>query len=157
MHIFGTPIRKVSMELLDRLAEEHAAESLTHDYKNGLPSKGENLEKTDLLGDLASFANSAGGVLVIGFDEATWTISGVAGWDDGLHPKRIDDLARNTVPTLPRLRHRTITRNDGSPPVALVGIPRSLSAPHAVNRSRPGASSPPGPWVPVLDVKRPAG
>ena len=104
---------------------------MTHDYKASLPRGGKTPERQKLLAGLGSCANAAGGILVVGLDQATWTLPGVAGWNEDSHVKQLDDVSRLTVPPLPQLRHRTLTR-DGAPPIALVGVSRSLAAPHAI-------------------------
>ena len=104
MRIFGAPIDEVDLTMLERLRDDRMAESLTHDYKRQLPALGHDKEKGKLLAQLTSFANTAGGVLVVGFDGQKWELPGLADFDEDEDVRRVDELARLVEPPLPMER-----------------------------------------------------
>lgn len=80
----------------------------------------------------ASFANTSGGVLVVGFNETVtpWEICGLANFDEDIGVRSVEQLLRQNVePPIPGLKYRVL-RRDGGSPVLLIGVPRSLSGPH---------------------------
>jgi len=138
MFIFDTPLAQIDVAFLERLAAERVRESLTHDYKRQLPEKRDDEGKRKLLAAVASFANTAGGVLVLGFDEQKWKLPGLLEFDPDGDVRRIDEMVRaNIDPPPPRLEHRILLRGT-EPPVLLVGVPRSLAAPHALSLQHGG-------------------
>jgi hypothetical protein len=60
---------------LDQLLANRVDEDLFLDYKHGNEAQKKNAAMT-IRQYLAGFANSAGGVLVVGIDEATWNVTG---------------------------------------------------------------------------------
>ncbi len=66
---------RMSRYELDELVKESTPEDLFLEYKHGRLLEKREAAQT-LRKYLSGFANSAGGILIIGVDEATWTVTG---------------------------------------------------------------------------------
>lgn len=137
MRILGASIGAVSAEFVERLRADRTQESETHDYKAVLPDSRNDEAKADFARSVTAFANTQGGVLVYGLDapkRGEWTLPGLPGFNYDERINSLDQvLASKCDPRLPRLTYREVVRGD-APPLLLVGVPRSLGAPHAVMR-----------------------
>ena len=132
MQILGTRFDDIDFALLEQLRADEVPESVTHDYKSKLPDTRDDAGKARLARVASSFANTRGGVLVIGFDEtvAPWTIPGLPNFDADRDVARVEQILRSGIePPIPGVRYRPLYRPDG-PSVLLVGVPRSLAGPH---------------------------
>ena len=141
MRLSGKVVGELTLEDIQTLVDNRVAESRTLDYKRDLPGR-KDADKREVLADVCSFANTAGGVILYGIE----TQRDAAGADTGI-PERItgvevgnaDELARwftqvirdGLSPSLRRVGIQAVTLQPGRALVAL-GIPRSLDAPHAV-------------------------
>ncbi len=131
--MFGAPIDKITFQDVETFLETGVREGFALDYKADFPS---HLEKT-----LAAFANTYGGMILIGVDE---TASGAAllplrgvelkpGLRERVLQKGLDAVH---PPILPEI-HVVEFRSDPSKPepdraIIVVGVLESDAAPHAV-------------------------
>jgi hypothetical protein len=122
---------------IEALRDNKVHEGRTLDYKVKLPGNSDG-DKKELLADVSSFANAAGGDLLFGIDESEGVpsdIPGLDGVDIDAEILRLDSIIRTGVePRIPTVQIRPI---DGfqQGPVLLVRIPKSWSSPHMVTYS----------------------
>lgn len=126
----------------DNLAEADLAEllaikvpeSIRLDYKRDMYGSTDS-EKREALKDISSFANTAGGHLVIGVTEAAGVpsaIDGVTCDDPDAVLTRINQLAINGLePRIEGLRVRSVPLGNGNH-CFVVRVPRSWNSPHRV-------------------------
>lgn len=126
---------------IDALVQSKKTERRTLEYKAELPL-GSDEAKREFLGDISSFANSAGGDLLYGVTDErdangqpTGTpleACGVTGINETSEQLRLESMIRDGV--APRIAGVQIKAIAGFPkgPVILVRIPRSWAAPHMV-------------------------
>lgn len=135
------PLAAIGTEDIEALLKERTHESRTLDYKRDLLlSKDE--DKRELARDVASFANSAGGDIVFGVEEAKdaekknlgypGRIVGVDCPNFDATKQRLESIVRDTLD--PRVQGIEIVAVPGFErgPVIIVRIPRSWSGPHMV-------------------------
>jgi hypothetical protein len=134
----------VSISNLDfeEIAERHLIEQIQVGVPEGVlvDYKKENYGRTDadikeFLKDVSSFANTAGGHLIIGIDEsdgAPIKINALAG-DPDQELQRLENLARDGIePRISGLRMKSIPISGGGS-VIVLRIPKSWSPPHRVS------------------------
>jgi len=95
---------------------------------------GRDDDKREFLADVSSFANTAGGHLVIGMDEAGGVATALPGvaLDPDAEIRRLDSLARDGLqPRLLNIRFHFIRLMNGNVAI-VVRIPKSWSPPHRV-------------------------
>jgi hypothetical protein len=83
----------VTEAMLQSLMDDRVAEDLYLDYKHGRELVDRKKGAATIREYMSAFANSAGGVLIIGIDEATWTITGAKAPGGG----RLDRWAYSTL------------------------------------------------------------
>lgn len=141
MRIRGKMVGELRAEDIVSLVENRVAESRTLDYKRDLPGR-KDADKRELLADVSSFANTAGGVLLFGIEterDANGADTGIPVCFKTVSVTNLDETTRwlsqvigdGLSPSLRRLAFQPITLPTGETVLAL-GIPRSLDAPHAV-------------------------
>jgi hypothetical protein len=131
LRILDRALGEIDVEFLQRLATEQVSESRTHDYRGSLPPARVANERDRFLETVASFANTEGGILVFGFREAAWELTGLPGFNPDGDVRRLEEMALRLDPPLPHLYPRVLTLEGGGH-VLLIGVPQSFSAPHAV-------------------------
>jgi hypothetical protein len=134
VQILGTPLDRIDFAFVDRLVQDRIDESVTHDYKARLPDKKDIAAKARLARSACAFANTRGGVLVLGVDsESTpWSIPGLDQFDSDNDVTRMVQILRSAIdPPLPRVEPRIISADDGRQ-LLLLGVPHSFAAPHRV-------------------------
>ena len=108
-------------------------EGILIDYKREMYGKKDDDVK-EFLKDVSSFANTSGGHLIIGIDEAggiPTEITPLSG-DADQDLQRLENLARDGIePRISGLRMRAVAVNGGY--VVVVRIPKSWSPPHRVS------------------------
>jgi hypothetical protein len=137
MSLLDIPLDKITADDLRRLIDTGAAESLHADYKAATYGATPE-QRREFLADISSFANSAGGDLIIGVTEQNGIPNGFRPFTDHPEPelRRLDDMARGGLqPTITNLRMRAVPSPAGGY-VIIVRIPRSYNAPHQVVRDR---------------------
>jgi hypothetical protein len=155
MALLHIPLTQITAAHLQALKDTGAAESRTIDYKRETYGPNDNSE---FLADASSFANTAGGDIVIG-------VAAKQGVPTGLVPLTIDldkeqlrfeECARTGLePRLPKLDFHRIVVPGGS--ILIIRIPRSFAAPHRVirqNSNRFWARSSGGKYQPNVDELR---
>jgi hypothetical protein len=122
---------------LDDLIQAGVPEGLLLDYKRD-PYGSSDADKKEALKDISSFANSAGGHLIIGIEETNGvptTLRGVRTDPDSLI-NRLESLARDGIePRILGIRMRPVALRGGGT-VIVIRIPRSWNPPHRVSAAR---------------------
>jgi hypothetical protein len=131
--MIARPFNDITEADLIGLIANGVTEGRTMDYKRSLPGNSD-ADKKEFLADTSSFANSGGGDLVFGIDEAAGLptqIIGVQAGDLDLEIRRLDSILAAGLS--PRIRYtmRTVTTAAGLP-VVILRVERSWSGPHRV-------------------------
>jgi len=118
---------------LTALIANGVAEGRTIDYKLTLPGNSD-ADKKEFLADASSFANTSGGDLIFGMDEARGLptqIAGIRTADHDLEIRRLDSILAAGLS--PRIRYsmRSVATTAGLP-VLIIRIERSWAGPHRV-------------------------
>src|SRR6266851_8623661 len=116
------------------LISSQVAEGKTIDYKRDKVGNGDT-DKKEFLYDVSSFANTAGGQLIFGMEEAEGLpigLPGIAGIDPEQETIRMEQLTRDGIrPPISGLQTGTVRLTNGN--VALVvRVPKSWNPPHQV-------------------------
>jgi hypothetical protein len=124
---------------LEELRANGVGEGILYDYKLELYG-GSDAEKKEFLKDTSSFANTAGGHILIGVDEDQGLPTGFPGLIEDIdkEKQRLESLLRDRIePRILGVRIQPIALANGRH-VLVVRIPRSWNFPHAVlqNKSR---------------------
>jgi Putative DNA-binding domain len=118
---------------LDDLLANGVTEGKTIEYKKVLPGNSDS-EKKEFLADVSSFANTTGGDLIFGIDEAQGAPAGIPGLvlsDPDLEVRRLDSIISDGLEPRIRFATRVIQRN-GSLPALVLRTERSWIGPHRV-------------------------
>jgi len=141
MRVLGKSIKQVAPEHIKRLVSDGIQEARELEYKLKLPGQSYK-DKRDFLAEVSAMANTAGGTIVYGIKERKdeegkntgipESIEGLEKLNFDQAKQRLDNLLRNCLE--PSLTHHLIPPpvTVGSNQVLLVGVPRSLFAPHMV-------------------------
>lgn len=128
------PLDSITADDLTNLVAAGTAERKTMDFKRTLHIA-TDAQKKELLADLCSFANAAGGDVIVGIVEQAGKakdIVGISEDDVDALILRIENTARDGIrPRIPGLASRGIPSGNGKSCV-VVRIPRSWMAPHMV-------------------------
>lgn len=128
------PLEAIVAADIDRLVENGVAESSRLDYKLTLP-RGTDEDKKEFLADVSAFANTVGGDIVFGVEEAQGLASrivGVGNIDVDSEGLRLESMLRDGIePRLPGVRLQWIS-GPWSGPVLVLRVPRSWAGPHMV-------------------------
>lgn len=134
MSIAEIPLDKIDESTLQSLVRNEVDERLRLDYKLKL-AHGTNDEKKELLRDVASFANTAGGDILFGIRDEQGKpveIVGVSIDNPDAFKLQVESLVRdNLEPKLSGHAVRTVPLQRGKY-VVVLRIPRSYAGPHAV-------------------------
>jgi Putative DNA-binding domain len=128
---------RLSETELERLRENEVAEGIDLDYKRDLYA---HSDKKEFLKDASSFANTAGGDIIIGMAENGGVPTELVGVDGNLdrETQRLESLLRDLMePRIPGIRMRAVPLTNGRR-AFVIRIPKSWNPPHAVlhNKSR---------------------
>ena len=150
MQLRGVPINRLEERHIQKLLEDQVSESRVLDYKLKLPrlsGSAGDAEKAKLafVKDIASFANTAGGVILFGVEckeSVSQPDTSIPSEIPGIEPanldafvQRVDDLMRASLdPPLHGLEVRDVPLECGQS-VFAIGIAKSQRAPHAINMS----------------------
>jgi hypothetical protein len=118
---------------LDDILANGVTEGKTIEYKKVLPGNSDS-EKKEFLADVSSFANTTGGDLIFGIDEAQGAPAGIPGLvlsDPDLEVRRLDSIISDGLEPRIRFATRVIQRN-GSLPALVLRTERSWIGPHRV-------------------------
>jgi Putative DNA-binding domain len=124
---------------LQSLVENGVAEGILFDYKSELYGASDS-EKKEFLKDVSSFANTAGGHIIIGMVEDAGVPTGVIGMqgDLDLEKQRLESLLRDRMePRIVGIRMQAVDLGNGRHAL-VIRVPKSWNQPHAVvhNQSR---------------------
>ncbi|MCH9032307.1 MAG: ATP-binding protein [candidate division Zixibacteria bacterium] len=145
MLLIGKHIDNVSESDILSLVEQKVSESVNLDYKQELPGRSDK-DKKELLADVSSFANKSGGVIVFGISEKRDTsgkhtgipkaVVGLKNYSENEQQRIEQTITSGLEPKLANCTFKSIkVRNKVT---LLVGIPRSLAAPHMISFNRSG-------------------
>jgi hypothetical protein len=134
MSLFSKPLSQVTETDLETLLIDRQPEGRTLDYKRDPVGRNDG-DKKEFLYDASSFANTQGGHLIFGIDEAggePTASPGVSGIDAEQEILRLEQLLRDGIrPSLSGVETVPVTLSNGN--VALVmRIPKSWNPPHQV-------------------------
>jgi hypothetical protein len=118
---------------LGYLLANSVTEGKTIEYKKALPGNSDG-DKKEFLADVSSFANTTGGDLLFGVDEAQGVpteIPGLALPDPDVEIRRLDSMINDGLEPRIRFTSRVIQRG-GSLPVLIIRTERSWIGPHRV-------------------------
>ena len=138
MSIARTNFDDISESDLNDLIQAGVPEGLVIEYKRD-PYGNSDAHKKEALKDITSFANSAGGHLIIGVKEAKGIpteLTGLQGVDPDALINRLESLVRDGVePRIVGTRMRPVSLSRGGVAI-VIRIPRSWNPPHRVSTGR---------------------
>jgi len=155
------PLDAINRSHLQRLIEEAVSEARDIDYKQDTYANADK-DHAEYLADISSFANAAGGDIVIGMTEQAGVPTGFAPLPIDIDAEilRLENIARSGLqPRIFGLTARGVPLAGGGQ-VLIVRIPRSYIQPHRIVRQgRPGdlrfwARSSKGKYEPNVDELR---
>lgn len=119
---------------LQALVDNQVSENKTIEYKESLPSNSDS-EKKELLADVSSFSNAAGGYLIFGMRENSGIASEVCGFGNinaDIEIRRLENIIRDGIkPRIPGVSLWAILlRTSGA--AIIIRIPKSWASPHMV-------------------------
>ena len=126
------PLENISEDDVQGLISNAISEGRTIDYKREMPS-GTDAAKKEYLADVSSFANTSGGDLIFGIEEAQGVpteIVGMASTDLDLEIRRLDGITASGLD--PRIRYHTRIVDCSGKRVLIVRVERSWIGPHRV-------------------------
>jgi hypothetical protein len=134
MSLFDHPVTQITEQDLQALIIDKEAEHKTIDYKRDAVGSSDS-DKKEFLYDASSFANTVGGHIVFGMDEAQGlpvNLVGLAGADQDRERLRLEQMVRTGIrPPLTGVETTGIRLKNGN--VALVmRIPKSWNPAHQV-------------------------
>lgn len=137
MRLAGKPMDEIEYADVEALVEDKTAEGLDLEYKGCLPSKDQQ-DRKEFLKDVSSFANKLGGIIIYGIKEDREKGKGLPSEICGIGDENVDDtklrlaavIRKGLTPTLSHFRFKELTSGEST--VLLLGISRSISAPHMV-------------------------
>jgi Putative DNA-binding domain len=139
MGITKSDIESISEADLEELRSNEVSEGILYDYKLELYG-GSDADKKEFLKDTSSFANTAGGHILIGADEDQGLPTSFPGLTEDIdrEKQRLESLLRDRIePRILGVRIQPIALANGRH-VLVIRIPQSWNPPHAVlqNKSR---------------------
>lgn len=141
MRLLRKPLQNITSDDILYLTDNQIQESIDLDYKKELPSNSLD-DKKEFLADISSFANAFGGIIVYGIEELRdeknqntglpGEIVGLGTINMDREALRLGSMIRDGLdPHLNNVEFKDINVNDKL--VLLIGIPRSLFAPHMIS------------------------
>ena len=131
------PIEEVDVDALRALITNGVREGKTIEYKHAMPGTAES-NVVPFLATVSSFANTAGGDLLLGIDAVDGVPTALPGIEiDNLDQEtlRLEQVLRNGLePRLPHIDIRAISVSDDNY-VLVIRVPKSWIAPHRVKRN----------------------
>jgi Schlafen, AlbA_2 len=139
MPLTRSDFENISERDFQTLVENEVGEGITLDYKRELYGASDS-DKKEFLKDVSSFANTAGGHIVIGIAEDGGLPTEIVGVDADLDAEklRLENLLRDRLePRIVGVRITSVALNKGQRAL-VIRIPKSWNPPHAVlqNKSR---------------------
>jgi Putative DNA-binding domain len=134
MSLFDSPIPSLTPADIEALAQTGTAESRILDYKRDAIGASDK-ERQEFLADVASFANAAGGHLVLGVEERAGvpvSIPGISVTDADAEVLRLEQIIRTGIRPVPQGVETGVVRFGDDRLVVVLRVPRSWTAPHQV-------------------------
>lgn len=121
-----------TIETINYLIANEVEENIHLDYKAGDALKTNDKGKNEITKDVASFANSDGGIIIYGLSENEHKPTAISPFDGNAFTKeRLDQIISNIQPHIKGLKIYPIRiEGDISRSIYVVKIPRSSNAPH---------------------------
>ncbi len=133
MSLRNKALSSINQSDLQLLIDDKVMEGKEYEYKIALPGTSES-DKKEFLADVSSFANSIGGDLIYGIEEAEGVpirIAALQNVNVDSEILRLENLMRDGIaPRIPGIAIQAVTVTAGT--VLVVRIPRSWSSPHMV-------------------------
>lgn len=160
MALLHIPFDDISEKHLNQLIGAKASETRDIEYKRETYG-GSDHDHAEWLADVSSFANTAGGDLIIGMAASNGVPTGIVplSIDADKEILRLEQLARTSLqPRIQNLRAKPIALSTGGN-VLLIRVPRSFNPPHRIIRQGKGqnrfwARSSAGKYEPNVDELR---
>jgi hypothetical protein len=158
MALTNIPLGEITEDHFQRLIAAQAAESLHVEYKRETYGTNDD-QRREYLADVSSFANSAGGDLVIGMIAAKGTPTRVHRFEGDADAERLrlEQMARDGLhPRITNLQTRAVGLSGGGF-VIVVRVPKSYNPPHRIifkNNARFWARSSAGKYEPNVEELR---
>jgi hypothetical protein len=158
MALINIPLDEITEDHLRRLIATQAAESLHVEYKRETYGANDD-QRREFLADVSSFANAAGGDLIIGMTAAKGIPTGVHPFtgDGEAERLRLEQIARDGLhPRILNLHTRAVLLAGGGF-VVVVRVPKSYHPPHRIifkNSARFWARSSAGKYEPNVEELR---
>jgi len=158
MALTNIPLGEIAEDHLERLIAAQAAESLHVEYKRETYGTNDD-QRREFLADVSSFANTAGGDLIIGMTAAKGVPTGIHPFtgDGEAERLRLEQMARDgLLPRITNLQTRAVALSGGNF-VVVVRVPKSYNPPHRIifkNSGRFWARSSAGKYEPNVDELR---
>jgi len=158
MALLDIPLDTITENDLQRLIAAAATESLYIDYKRQTYGSSDS-DHLEFLADVASFANTIGGDIVVGMAEAKGVPQSFTPFngDADNERRRLEDIARTGLePRIRNLRVRAVATAGGGN-ILIIRVPRSFTPPHRVtykNRNRFWARASAGKYEPNVEELR---
>ncbi|WP_313197426.1 ATP-binding protein [Rhizobium sp.] len=134
MSIFQPDFETIGEADIQQLVTDGQTEGLSVEFKRDMYGNSDS-DKKEFLKDLSSFANSAGGQLIIGVDEAQGAASSICPLtvDADATLLRLEQIAQSAIePRIVGVRMRAIPISGGGF-VFMARVPRSWNPPHRVS------------------------
>jgi hypothetical protein len=160
MALLHVPLSQVNEQQLQRLIDGKVAEARSIEYKRDTYGDSE-ADRAEYLADVSSFANTAGGDLIIGMAAAAGVPTALTPLKIDLDGEvlRLDNMVRSSLqPRIAHIDFKPVPVASGGQ-VLLVRVQRSFNAPHRIVRNGKGqnrfwARSSAGKYEPNVDELR---
>jgi hypothetical protein len=158
MALTNIPLGEITEDHFQRLIAAQAAESLHVEYKRETYGTNDD-QRREFLADVSSFANSAGGDLVIGMTAAKGIPTQVHPFEGDADAERLrlEQMARDGLyPRITNLQTRAVPLSGGGF-VVVIRVPKSYNPPHRIifkNTARFWARSSAGKYEPNVEELR---
>jgi predicted HTH transcriptional regulator len=131
---FARPLDQIDEARLQALIDAGAAESRIIDYKR-MTYGNAHSDYPELLADTSSFANTAGGDLILGMEAVNGIPTAFTPFVDPTDPEilRLEQIVRGLQPRIANVAFRAVPIRAGGA-VLVIRIPRSYQAPHRLTR-----------------------
>lgn len=131
--MLSKPLESITEQDLVALVDGSVQESAVLEYKSQLPGNADS-DKIRFMAEVAAFANTRGGLLLFGIDDAEGTPSGISGVGDvdvDAEVLRLDQILRSGIAPRAQFSIRPVAVNDQV--VLILEVPKSWNGPHLIS------------------------